>query len=434
MKTITKTFLASLAVFALIIGCSGGDPNIETARLNVKNQEYDKALEAVNKAIEANEDNAYAYYYKGFIHSEQVRGVSDPAKRRDIYDSMTQAWSKAKEVGERTGETPKEMALVDLNVSTLWSREHNQAIQLVTADTVTDAKIEAAIGHLENATILEPDSTVSYDVLGEVYMMANDTTKAIETFERVSEFAPVDYNRELRIASLYGVKGENVKKIAVLRKMRTTFSDSIGVVQEMANTYLREGDTENALAVVKELIDAEPTNPQYRLVYGTQVYQAVTSKTDDLQANYDQLFDLRRELRNADDDRKKEIQTEIAGLQDNNARLETESEELTQTALEQLQKAAELAPENANVNHTIGIIYQNRAAALFEKRNASEDVKKADEFDTKAKEILKEGLGYYEKAAEIEPDNQSYWQSLFRVYTTLGMMDKAQVAMEKAGI
>lgn len=40
----------------------------------------------------------------------------------------------------------------------------------------------------------------------------------------------------------------------------------------------------------------------------------------------------------------------------------------------------------------------------------------------------------YEKATEIEPDNQSYWRSLFQVYTSLGMNEKAEAAMEKAGM
>ncbi len=43
-------------------------------------------------------------------------------------------------------------------------------------------------------------------------------------------------------------------------------------------------------------------------------------------------------------------------------------------------------------------------------------------------------MKYYEKATEIEPDNQDYWANLFRVYTSLGMDQKAEEAMKKAGL
>ena len=40
----------------------------------------------------------------------------------------------------------------------------------------------------------------------------------------------------------------------------------------------------------------------------------------------------------------------------------------------------------------------------------------------------------YERAAELDPDNTNYWESLFRIYTSLGMLEEAEAAMEKAGM
>ena len=82
----------------------------------------------------------------------------------------------------------------------------------------------------------------------------------------------------------------------------------------------------------------------------------------------------------------------------------------------------------------MGVVNQNKAASLFEKRNATEDNNLAAEINEQANEYLREAMTNYEKAVEIDPDNQNYWRSLFQVYTTLGMMDKAEAAMEKAGM
>ena len=43
-------------------------------------------------------------------------------------------------------------------------------------------------------------------------------------------------------------------------------------------------------------------------------------------------------------------------------------------------------------------------------------------------------MKYYERATELNPDNTNYWNSLFRIYTLLDMRDKAEEAMEKAGM
>src|SRR5699024_8838663 len=91
-------------------------------------------------------------------------------------------------------------------------------------------------------------------------------------------------------------------------------------------------------------------------------------------------------------------------------------------------------PKDDVAYNTLGIIYQNKAAALFEERNRETDNQRASELDSQAREVLKQSMNYYEKAAEISPENQNYWKSLFEIYTTLGMDKEAEEAMKKAGL
>jgi tetratricopeptide (TPR) repeat protein len=58
----------------------------------------------------------------------------------------------------------------------------------------------------------------------------------------------------------------------------------------------------------------------------------------------------------------------------------------------------------------------------------------AAEYDQRAKDNLEQARQYYERAAEINPDNPENWQSLFQVYTALGMEEEAEEAMQKAGM
>jgi adenine-specific DNA methylase len=113
--------------------------------------------------------------------------------------------------------------------------------------------------------------------------------------------------------------------------------------------------------------------------------------------------------------------------------IEANIDELTQISAEQMKKVVELEPESESANFILGIIYQNRAANLFERRNNTTDNAQANEYDDMARDVLQNALTYYERAAEINPDNPDNWQSLFQVYTTLGMEEEAAEAMEKAG-
>jgi tetratricopeptide (TPR) repeat protein len=170
----------------------------------------------------------------------------------------------------------------------------------------------------------------------------------------------------------------------------------------------------------------EPENAQYHLVYGTTIYQSATTLTEELSDNYDQLFELEQAG--------EEDTAQIDSLEKANEELQKQIDHMTSEASTSLKKVIELRPEEAVAYNTLGIIYQNKAAALFEERNRTEDNDKAAELDKQAKDQLQEARQYYEKAVEIEPENKQYWANLFRVYTSLGMNDKAQEAMEKAGM
>jgi tetratricopeptide (TPR) repeat protein len=100
-----------------------------------------------------------------------------------------------------------------------------------------------------------------------------------------------------------------------------------------------------------------------------------------------------------------------------------------------MEQVVELLPQDDDANNILGIIFQNKAANLFEQRNSIvDDNELVQELDDQAREALQEARTYYERAAEIDPDTPEYWESLFQVYTTLGMEEEAREAMEKAGM
>jgi len=224
------------------------------------------------------------------------------------------------------------------------------------------------------------------------------------------------------------------RAIAYAEEAMEMYPDENIFIQLLADAYLQSGQRDEAIELVEGLIEDDPENPQYRRVLGTQIYQIVSELNDEVSNHYEEIFELRQELRNASGSEQEEIESEIAELQSLINRKETDADELVEIAIREMKKVTELVPNDESANFILGIIYQNRAASLFDRRNNTEDNQEAQKYDEMARENLEESLVYYERAAEINPDNPENWQSLFQVYTILGMEDKAEEAMEKAGM
>lgn len=437
MRKILRYSLTALVSVLIFYACQGSDPNIETAKLNLKNNDYQKALEATDAAIKNDSTSAIAYYYKGYTLSKIAESKPDPSNRTKDYNEMVQAFNHAKKLYSKLSKQPKEVILMNLETERLWTTEHNSAIKLVSSDsTRTPTNLDKAIAHLQNATIIEPDSLISYDVLAEVYNMKKDWSDAEKTLKNVIQINPkAGVNVYLRLATFYLADKKDDQALDILKKAQSMYPDNIKIVQQLANTYLTKNDTQNAIKTVESLIKNDPNNPQYRLVYGTELYKLVLNMNDKLTSNYNKLFNLNQELGNTSNRSKiEDLKSQIKRLNTSNDSLQTQMDGLTSKAEVQLKKTIELRPKDATAYHTLGVIYQNKAAILFQKRNNTSDNKKAAEYDKQAKEILHKALPYYVKATEIKPDNKDYWQSLFKVYTTLGMKQKAMEAMKKAGL
>ncbi len=431
-KNLTRVL--SVGLLALFLySCSASNPNIESAKLNLQHKDYQKALTSLDKAIAQDSTDAEAYYYKGYVYSKMANEDSLDQKVAD-FKKMHQNYEKAKELYKTLGKADsKEMTLMRMETVNMWTHEHNAAVHLAANDSTKEpGDLNKAVDHLQNAIAISPDSLISYEVLAEVYDMQGNTSQAENVLTEIlqkSSKPPV--NDYLRLAQFYQKNKNYDKSVDVLNKAKQNYPDNVKIIQSLANTYLAMNDDQNAVATVKTLISTDSTNVQYHLVYGTELYKMAMTMNDTLTNRYNRIFNFQQEQQKNNN---KEYQSQIDELQNSNQQLASNIEDMTGKAKTQLQYVIDHRPNDPIAYNTMGVIYQNKAAALFQMRNNTNDLKKADSLDTAAKNVLKQGLPFYEKAAQLDPNNQNYWQSLFRVYTALGMKEKAQEAMKKAGL
>lgn len=437
-KKLPYVFITLLV--AITIGCGSSNPLTDEAKSNIEGKNYEAALNSAEESINKYPGDPMGYYYKAVALGSMAEAMEDPAERTDYYKRMNEAFETSKQVADTAESVPSEVKNISAYKNVLWQGEHNRAVQLATDDSLkqaVDNHLEQSIQHLRNATMIQPDSTLSWSVLSSVAAMNKNFDEAVNAKEKYMSMVPdtsVKPKDYMQLASYYYNLEEQQKVVEVFEKAQEQYPNNEDIVSNLADAYNRVDRPQEAIATVRRLVEQNPENPQYHLVYGTQVYQQALKIGDTLSTNSDEIINLRSKMNNASGSEKSSMQDQINQLEEENAQLQSRIDELTDKAEEELKTVLEYRPEDDDAYNTLGIIYQNKAKAIFDKRNRTVDNDKAAELDKQGRELLREAMGYYQKATEINPENKEYWRSLFQIYTALGMDKKAQEAMNKAGM
>ena len=426
MKTLSsRLFFLTLAVY-VFASCTG-DPLVKPIKEGIDARDYEAAIVAADSALLTNPSNAMALYYRGYAMNMKAGATDDITAREALYAEMRSNLVDARAAFATMEKAPAEAEQVTNIILNAWGREHNKAIEYALDDSVmatVENPLDYSIQHLVNATTANPDSTLSYDVLAQVYYMNSDYEGAAEAMAKVIELKnPGEASEYDRLASYNFLMGKPEVAVSALEEGLALYPDSTSLIQKMADGLFQTGDTDRALELVEGLVKNDPTNAQYRLVIGTQIYQRVMTLSDSVSTNSDLIYDLR------DED-----EARVEELNAINEELRGQIDLLTARAEEALIAAADIEPDNPMIFNTLGVVYQNKAAALFDQRNNTIDNDEAMRLDELAKAEASLAMENYERAAELDPDNTNYWESLFRIYTSLGMLEEAEAAMEKAGM
>ena len=434
-----KKLLFPLLLIGFMWGCETTDPLVSEMETNTFLGNYEAVFNAADRALEADSSNSLAYYYRGVAYGFKAQDTTPPWDRQSSYSNSREAFMNAKEWMNRAEERPDEFEEIDNYITNFWADEHNSAIAYLTDDSTSnsvDNPNRYALAHLQNATTIQPDSALSYIVLASTQFNTGNTPQAIETYEMAMERLDVPGEDDYEfLISLYLDQDEYEKAFDMTMRAREDYPENTQFVQFLADIYIQQGNIDEAISIIEDLIEDEPDNPQYYRVLGTQIYQNVSTINSEVTELYNQAFDMEREIRSLSGEEREEMEEELEDVRERIDSLQQESSELTDVAVENMEKVVDLLPQDDEAYNILGIIYQNKAANLFEQRNSIvDDNELVQELDDRAREALQVARQYYERAAEINPDAPEYWESLFQVYTTLGMEEEAREAMEKAGM
>ncbi|PTM20703.1 MAG: hypothetical protein DA446_02020 [Bacteroidetes bacterium] len=428
-----------LVTVVMMLGCETKDPLIDQASTMIVIGNYDQAIQITTQALEEDSSKGYMYYYRGLAQASKAQDLADPSERTPLYADSRMDFDMGVEWMSQAEKTPQELEDTDPTLLSFWAYEFNEGVGNLNNDSLRALVPDPdayAIANFSNAIVIIPDSTVSYEALSYAHQAVGDLASAIEAYEQVLERKSAPTLDDYTFATNLYLRNDqyDMAEKRALEALDLFPENTIQVIPLLADVYINIGETEKAIELIRDLIADDPTNDQYYRVLGIQIYQNAEEVDQELSGMYEQLFELDREIVRANKNPNPDTVAKRDALKAEIAELEEQTNKLTQMSVDEILKSVDLNPEYAESYRILGVIHQNKAANLDNKRNYTLDNDEALEYDNQAKEVLTTALGYYEKASELDPENADLWQSLFQVYSRLGMTEKAMEAMDKAGL
>ena len=399
MKRPTVLGTVLLLVGLLLAGANGcsSDPNVEGAKLDLRNQDYDRALENVEEALANNPDNAEALALKVEILQGKLTSMTDPMERRELVEEMRATYERAINLEGADAEAlTQRMRIAYVN-------EFQKGIDAFNADSEDNSNYDRAVAFFDNTITIMPDSAGPY--VNKAYALINSgqQAEAIEPMQTAIDMGEDQPDSYIYLASLYRMEGENEDAILLLQDARTKYPDNADIQSELLNAYVAADRADEAMPIYEEAVAREPDNPLYRFNYGTLLLNA-------------DMFD---------------------------------------EAIEQLGEAARLDPSDSNIQYNLGAAFTNKAFGLNaqiselddqlreqrDEMSAAEIQAMEEQMDTLAEqraELFNSAIPPLEQAREIlqtEGGNvQPICQALFQAYVQTRQDDNAREVADCAGV
>lgn len=399
MKRISL-FLVLFVGGVLLMGADGcsSDPNVEGAKLDLRNKDYDRALENVNKALEANPQNAEALKLKGDIFMAQAfePGVS-MEEHSQLLEQMTEAYSAAVEAN------PEMEGDISQARRAAYIKESQEGAEDLEAGQQDASRYAMAAAHFANTAMIEPDSVNAYMRQANALLRTEDQVAAIQPFEMVVEKSdPAPMEVYLYLSDLYRMDERPDAALTLLEDATEVYPENDELMAALLNAYIATGQTEEALTRFEAAIAENPDNAVYRYTYGSLLLEAGRPNE----------------------------------------------------AAEQLEMAAELEPDNAVTQYNLGAAYVNQAVEINdrmielddqarsgdvtrEERNELED--QIVELRDQRTEFFENAIPPLERARDLaqggsgEANLQGICGALYQAYANTGQEEKAEEVSECAG-
>ncbi len=262
-------FLSLIFAALLITGADGcsSDPNVEGAKLDLRNQDYDRALRNLETALESNPQNAEAHELKGRVLSEKAFATQDQDEHIATISEMLDAFSKAVEYD------PLYQESVTNSLRFAFANEFQRGIQAFNRGRNDDSQFLVAARYFNTAGVIQPDSAGAYVNEAYAYMNGGQPEMAIGPFENALEAGDSEPETYRFLAQLYQANDRAAEAVGLLEDAAAVYPENVEIQTELLNAYQMTGQIDKALERYSSAVERDPENALFRYNFGSLLIQ-----------------------------------------------------------------------------------------------------------------------------------------------------------------
>jgi tetratricopeptide (TPR) repeat protein len=345
---------------------------MNSAKLYKKQQEYDKAIEWFQKAIEKKPENPEAHYELGELYGMKGRF----AEMGKEFDACLQ-YDKKNKYGEPIR---------------LWRQKYFADNFNAGVKAANEENFPQSLQSFQNAKAINPQEPDTYKNIAYVYSRMDSLEAVIRIYKELLAVKPDDYDTYVMMANLYNQQEDYASSAEVLNKAVAVAPDSVRprLIGELGIVYDMMGKPDEAIRTYEEALKLQPNNK-------------------DLLFNMGRLYMMREDY-----PKTIELFTKVLVVA-------PEDFDVNYFVGRSYLKIGESIDKQARD-------LEDEALAKKKKPNTA----RIDSLRQAAGENFKAAMPYLTKAVDLKQDVASAWHDLAVGYTRTGESEKASEAFKKA--
>ncbi len=391
------TRIASLVLaFGFFIGCSTLQSSNSNAPQDLSAKELQQRIDSLDQQIDSGEVTPDLLFQKGKFLTELAQKQSDPGRRATPYTEARKALTEANELYQGS---EKVQGLLKVT----WSSEHNEGVKILQSDTTGSPDFSRATAHFNNATIVIPDSAVSYQMKARAFYRNQQEQQAINTLEKARENVD-DVSTLLleQLAFLYLENDQPRKAIEIFEQAESFSDQNLNLLHGLSNAYINAGEHKKAVELLDQLIENKPENIVYGQTLAMELYFIASEELDAIASDAE-------ENENID-------QAKFSSV-----------DSLLERSENQFERILEENSEDEELRLSFAKFYHN-SASKYQQLLPHVDASTKEQIEQKIEQYLSSSIPLLEQLAEQRPEEKEIWQKLFQAYSYLGMEEKARNA------
>lgn len=359
--------LIGLVLLAWLSGCQPRE--ITTARFYLENQEWGRALEQLEAAVQNHPNDAEAHFLLGVAYGHLAR-----------FEEMNRAFKRALELSD------KYQPQIAAERERYWTEHYDQGLRRF---RVQDYSTAAA--HFKRAVLIDPTRYEAHKRLALCYLNDNQPDRALFIYQRLLEKTPDDVDLLMAVSGLHFDQKHYDQAATTLERVLRLEPNHRDALLRLARTYDAWGEAEKAEKTYEAGVRAFPHDSDLIFSYAVHRYR---------RGQYQQAIQLFQQVLDLEPDHFEAV-TNIGNAYLSLA--ETLRKQLRATphgrltaekihqlknrvilnyrrAIPYLEQALKLQPEDANLWRNLGIAYLNTG----ETKKGEEAFLRSEELKTNA--------------------------------------------------